>query len=162
MLCEFLTLFYYLQSSTSFLLQATYLKLKVGNFTVPAASLSIFDIVGVLALIPFMDHVVYPFLRYCGVRFTPLKRIAVGMLFAAAAVVVAGVVEIARKREMEKGHFTSQTVFNKTLNASNLNVFSQVPQFVLVGASEVLTSITGNCQTQNVYRHVLTFSSEMY
>ena len=113
----------------------------------PAASLSLADIFCVLSLIPFMDHVVYPFLRYCGIRFTPLKRIAVGMLFAAAAVVVAGVVEIARKREMEKGHFTSQTVFNKTLNASNLNVFSQVPQFVLVGASEVLICVAGNNQS---------------
>ena len=127
--------------STTFLIQATYMKLQVSeSFTVPAAALSIFDVVAVLALIPFMDHVVYPLLSYCGIRFTPLQRIGVGMLFAAASVIVAGVVEIKRRND---GGFHMQTVFDKKYNASSTSIFWQVPQFILIGSSEVLTSITG-------------------
>ena len=134
---------------TTFLIQATYMKLKISeSFTVPAASLSIFDIVAVLTLIPFMDHVVYPLLSYCGIRFTPLRRIGVGMLFAAASVIVAGVVEIKRRSTWNNGGFYMQKVFDEECNASSTNVFWQVPQFVLIGSSEVLTSITG---TQKCY-----------
>ena len=128
---------------TTFLIQATYMKLKLENFTVPAASLSIFDIVAVLALIPIMDHVVYPLLSYCGIRFTPLRRIGVGMLLAAASVVVAGVVEIKRRNTWHHGGHITQEVFDKNLTASSLSIFWQVPQFMLIGSSEVLTSITG-------------------
>ena len=126
---------------TAFLIQATFMNLKISeSFTFPAAALSIFDIVAVLALIPFMDHVVYPLLSYCGIRFTPLRRIGVGMLFAAASVIVAGVIEIKRKND---DGFHMQTVNKVQYNASSTNVFWQVPQFILIGTSEVLTSITG-------------------
>ena len=60
-----------LQMATTFLIQATYMRLEFDKFTVPAASLSIFDIVAVLVLIPIMDHVVYPLASYCGIHFTP-------------------------------------------------------------------------------------------
>ncbi|XP_078366305.1 solute carrier family 15 member 4-like isoform X2 [Oculina patagonica] len=133
----------YSQMQTTFLIQATYMKLKLENFTVPAASLSIFDIVAVLTLIPIMDHVVYPLLSYCGIRFTPLRRIGVGMLFAAASVIVAGVIEIERRNTWHDGGFEVQKVFDENRNASSLSIFWQVPQFILIGSSEVLTSITG-------------------
>ncbi|KAJ7372472.1 hypothetical protein OS493_018979 [Desmophyllum pertusum] len=133
----------YSQMQTTFLIQATYMRLKFDNFTVPAASLSIFDIVAVLTLIPIMDHVVYPLLNYCGIRFTPLRRIGVGMLLAAASVVMAGVIEIKRRNVWKDGGVYNQTVFDEPRNASSLGIFWQVPQFVLIGSSEVLTSITG-------------------
>lgn len=128
---------------STFLIQATYMKLEFNGFTVPAASLSIFDIVAVLAFIPIMDHVVYPLIQFCGIRFTPLRRIGVGLLLAAASVLVAGLIERWRRHVWEDRDFHNQTVFNKTLEASDLNVFWQVPQFMLIGSSEVLTSITG-------------------
>ena len=128
---------------TTFLIQATYMRLKFQHFTIPAASLSIFDIVAVLTFIPIMDHVVYPLLQYCGLRFTPLRRIGGGMLLAAASVVVAGVIEMKRRNTWEQGHFIVQRVFDENRNASSLNIFWQVPQFMLIGSSEVLTSITG-------------------
>ena len=133
---------------TTFLIQATYMKLKISeSFTVPAAALSIFDIVAVLALIPFMDYVVYPLLSYYGIRFTPLRRIGVGMLFAAASVIVAGVVEIKRRND---GGFHMQTVFDEKYNASSTSILWQVPQFVLIGSSEVLASITGTLKCYSI------------
>ena len=90
-----------------------------------------------------MDHVVYPLLQYCGLRFTPLRRIGVGMLLAAASVVVAGVIEMKRRNTWKQGYFIDQLVFDENRTASSLNIFWQVPQFMLIGSSEVLTSITG-------------------
>lgn len=133
----------YSQMQSTFLIQATYMKLEFKHFTIPAASLSIFDIVAVLAFIPIMDHVVYPLVQFCGIRFTPLRRIGVGLLLAAASVVVAGLIERWRRHVWQAGGVYIQTVFDEKREASTLNVFWQVPQFMLVGSSEVLTSITG-------------------
>ncbi|XP_020621718.1 solute carrier family 15 member 4-like [Orbicella faveolata] len=133
----------YTQMQTTFLIQATFMRLEFHNFTIPAASLSLFDIVAVLVLIPIMDHVVYPLVSYCGISFTPLRRIGVGMLLASASVIVAGVVEIQRRNTWIDGGFCIQTVFDESRNASSVNVFWQIPQFMLVGSSEVLMVITG-------------------
>ena len=74
------------------------MNLKVtDNISFPAASLSLFSIISLLVLIPFMDRVVYPGLRRLGINFTPLRRIGVGLLFAAGSVVMAGVIEMERK-----------------------------------------------------------------
>ena len=103
---------------------------KFSKFTIPAASMSLFDTCAVLAFAPIMDHAVYPLLHYCGIRFTPMRRIGVGMLIAAASVVVAGVIEI-KRRELQVN------------NNQMLSVFWQVPQFMLIGISEVLAVVTG-------------------
>ena len=133
----------FLQMATTFLIQATYMRLEFDKFTVPAASLSLFDTAAVLMLIPIMDHVVYPLVSYCGISFTPLRRIGVGMLLACASVIVAGVVEIERRSTWIDGGFCIQNVFGESRNASSVNVFWQIPQFVIIGASEVLMVITG-------------------
>ena len=119
------------------------MNLKSSNFTVPAASLSIFCTVAVLTLIPLMDNVLYPFVRYLGFNFTPLRRIGVGMLLAAASVAVAGVIEIQRRNEWLHGGICRQKVLDDYRSASCLSIFWQVPQFVLIGVSEVFTSVTG-------------------
>ena len=65
------------------------------------------------------------------------------MLFAAASMIVAGLVEIIRRREVEEGNFFDQVVFGKHRQASNLNVFWQIPQFLIMGCAEVLAVTTG-------------------
>ena len=128
---------------TIFVIQATFMRLEFPGFTVPAASLTVFNVIAVLVFIPIMDHIVYPLLQRFGISFTALRRIGVGLLLAAASVVVAGLVEIKRRRVWEHGHFYDQVVFGEHRNASSLNIFWQVPQFMLIGASEVLCAITG-------------------
>ena len=56
---------------------------------------------------------------------------------------VAGVVEIYRKDDLSTTGGRSQVLAGQTFNASTLSVFLQVPQFALVGAGEVFTSISG-------------------
>ena len=133
-----------LQMQTTFLTQATFMRLEFDKFTIPAGSLSLFAIGPVLVLIPIFDHVVYPLLSYYRISVTPLRRIGVGMPLTSACVIVAGVVEIQRRNTWIDGGFYIQTVFEESRNASSLSVFWQVPQFVLIGSSEVLMIVTGN------------------
>ena len=133
--------FIFFQGLTTYLLQGSYMKLKINDkFSFPAASLAIFEIVTVLVLIPLIDRVVYPGLRRVGFDFTPLRRIGVGLIFAAGSVALAGIIEIERKKDYGR---VQQNVFNTTINASTMSVFYQVPQYILQGASEALVSVTG-------------------
>ena len=121
------------------------MNLKVtANISFPAASLSLFSIISLLVLIPFMDRVVYPGLRRLGINFTPLRRIGVGLLFGSGSVVMAGVIEMERKHIIRTHGTFEQDVFNKTVNASTMSVLYQVPQYILEGTSEALVGVTGN------------------
>ena len=126
------------------------MRLKFSSFSVPSASLSLFDIIAVLAIIPVMDYIVYPLLQRCGISFTPLRRIGVGFLMAAAAMMVAGFVEIKRRGRWEQGHVFNQLVNGEKRAASDLNIFWQIPQYFFIGTSEVLASITGKIKFQLV------------
>ena len=118
------------------------MNLKITDtISLPTASFSLFGIVSLLVLLPFIDRVVYPGLRRIGFNFTPLRRIGVGMLFAAGSVALAGIIEVERRKHGH-GRF-EQDVFNKTVNASTMSVFYQVPQYILQGTSEALVSVTG-------------------
>lgn len=140
----FLTFIFYWtifgQGLTTYLLQGSYMKLEITDkFTFPAASLSVFENASLLVLIPLIDRVVYPGLRRLGFNFTPLRRIGVGLIFAAGSVALAGIIEIERKRYGR----VKQNVFNTTIDASTMSVFYQVPQYILQGVSEALVSVTG-------------------
>uniref|UniRef100_A0A3Q2XJS6 Solute carrier family 15 member 1 n=1 Tax=Hippocampus comes TaxID=109280 RepID=A0A3Q2XJS6_HIPCM len=48
----------------------------------------------ILTLVPIMDSVIYPLIKKCGLNFTPLKRMTVGMFLAALAFVCAALVQV--------------------------------------------------------------------
>ncbi|XP_027047554.1 solute carrier family 15 member 4-like [Pocillopora damicornis] len=134
----------YGQGQTSYLLQGSFMKLKLSeHFTMPAASLYLFEITMLLILIPIVDRIIYPSLRYFGIDFTPLKKMGVGMLFAMGSVLMAGFMEIERKKYIDTHGYFKQHPFDTPVNASQMNIFYQVPQYVLQGTGEVLTSIPG-------------------
>ena len=121
------------------------MNLKVsGETSLPAASLNLFENIPLLVLIPFIDRVVYPGLHHLGFNLTPLRRIGVGLLFAAGSVALGGIIEMERKHVLQTNGTFKQDLFNKTVNASTMSVFYQVPQYILQGASEVLVGVTGN------------------
>ena len=65
--------------------------------------------------------------------------------------VVAGIIEIARKDRMEEvGGTIVQELGGEKFNASTMSVFVQVPAYALVGASEVFASICGTLVGGNV------------
>ena len=67
----------------------------------------------------------------------------IGMLLASSSVFVAAILEVYRKNIMRSGGWEIQVLAGQSFNASTLSVFAQVPQFTLIGASEVFASITG-------------------
>lgn len=70
-------------------------------------------------------------------------HLGTGMILATCSVLVAAFVEIERKRIMSDGGNFTQTLASENFTAANLSVFVQIPQFALIGASEVFTSVTG-------------------
>ena len=114
--------------------------ITIGSLRIPIASLSLLDTLGVLILIPIVDKLIYPCLGRFGIRPSQLQRIGFGMLIATASMVCAGGMEIFRIRNC--CIFQPRGDKNDT-QVANITIFYQVPQYTLIGLSEVFTSITG-------------------
>ncbi|VDH95549.1 solute carrier family 15 (peptide/histidine transporter), member 3/4 [Mytilus galloprovincialis] len=133
----------YSQMQSSFFLQSERMNIYIGDAKMPAALLNIFNTIIILILIPIMDRIVYPFLAKINRSPSHLQRIGVGFILATLSVVVAGILEIYRKKNLASTGGVSQDLAGDTFNASTISFFAQVPEFALVGASEVFTSISG-------------------
>ena len=91
----------------------------------------------IVVLVPFFEVVVFPALAAFGCRPTLLQKMGWGLLVAAASMAVAAVVEHYRLHAALNGH----VVPNSSPPVADMSVFWQVPQYVLIGVSEVLASI---------------------
>ena len=109
------------------------------GFYIPVASLSVFDILGVLILAPIAAKVLYPLLAKCGIHPSQLQRIGVGMLIATASMLCAGWLEFSR---VDHCCIWQKRGDNDT-RVADFSIFYQIPQYTLIGLSEVFTSITG-------------------
>uniref|UniRef100_A0A3P9IGH4 Solute carrier family 15 member 1 n=1 Tax=Oryzias latipes TaxID=8090 RepID=A0A3P9IGH4_ORYLA len=75
----------------------------------------------ILILVPIMDSLIYPLISKCKLNFTPLRRITVGMFFAAMAFVVAAVVQLQIDKTLPKFPSNSEMQV-KFINAVNRDV----------------------------------------
>lgn len=81
----------YGQMAGMFLLQGTGLDTRLfWNIVIPVTSNHVFNILAILILVPIFDRIIYPALRRWNVSFTPLNRIAAGMLFGVLGLFYAG------------------------------------------------------------------------
>uniref|UniRef100_A0A2C9KZL8 Major facilitator superfamily (MFS) profile domain-containing protein n=1 Tax=Biomphalaria glabrata TaxID=6526 RepID=A0A2C9KZL8_BIOGL len=143
--CLLVIMYYaiYSQTTSSFFVQSERLDVRLGSINVPAAMLNTIGNISIIILIPVIDRLFYPCMKKIGLPLTYLKRIGAGMVLSVVAVVVAGVVEIYRKDVMNQpGGSHVQVLANENFTASSMSVFVQVPQFAIVGASEIFTSVT--------------------
>merc|ERR1712228_662865 len=103
----------------------------------------LFDVIPILILVPFFDRILIPFLRKNGFKVTMLQRMGCGFIFAMLAMIMAGILEIYRKQSSVTTIESACNNSNDAIYISDISIFWQVPQFMLVGTSEVLASVTG-------------------
>ena len=134
----------YSQMTTMFVQQGAVMNVSMGShFQIPAASLSIFDTLSVLVCVPIYDRVLVPFVRRRtgNVRgFTQLQRMGIGLFISVLSMVAAAVVEIERLK-MAKREGLLGNPGDEALPVTGISIFWQIPQYFLVGASEVFTFI---------------------
>ncbi|EEE55835.1 hypothetical protein OsJ_04447 [Oryza sativa Japonica Group] len=115
------------QVTTTFILQGDTLDRSLGRFKVPAAALSIFHTLSVILWVALYDRAIVPLARRVTRHdggFTQLARMGVGLVILTVAMAAAGALEAAPRRLIARP-----------------SVFWQVPQYAVVGASEVFTLI---------------------
>ncbi|KAL3815209.1 hypothetical protein ACJIZ3_016477 [Penstemon smallii] len=132
-LCTILYSVVFTQMQSLFVEQGAAMKTVMSGFHIPPASMSSFDILSVATFIFFnrriLDPVVAKF-KKSKRGLTELQRMGIGLIIAVIAMISAGAVE----------HFRLQLAQEdcpSCTNSSSLSIFWQVPQYVLIGASEV-------------------------
>ncbi|KAL4529317.1 hypothetical protein Ndes2526A_g04111 [Nannochloris sp. 'desiccata'] len=135
----------YVQMGSFFVVQGAHLDRTVvlpkglGTFEIPAASLSMINTLAIVGLIPFYDKLLAPALRRAGRPLTLLKRIGWGLVVCLAAMLCASYVEWYRLKLFSEGHVIGSAQGNGSV--VDMSVWWQVPQYLLIGLSEVFTSI---------------------
>ena len=97
--------------------------------------------ISLVIFIPIVDNFLYPALRKAGIRFTPIKRIAFGFMLASMAMVSASVIQYYIYKTGPCGSYMNDCP--EELGPAPINVWTQAVPYVLVGFSEIFTSITG-------------------
>ncbi|KAL4326283.1 hypothetical protein GQ457_11G009810 [Hibiscus cannabinus] len=132
-LCTILYSVVFTQMASLFVEQGDAMKTKISNFDIPAASMSSFDIISVATFIFIYRRILDPIVARIKTGpkgLTELQRMGIGLVIAVLAMVAAGVVEVFRLKYANKDCPNCN-------NASSLSIFWQIPQYMLIGASEV-------------------------
>ncbi|XP_052186968.1 protein NRT1/ PTR FAMILY 7.1-like [Diospyros lotus] len=128
-LCTIIYSVVFTQMASLFVEQGVVMNSDIGNFHLPAASMSAFDICSVLICTGIYRQILVPLagrLSRNPKGLSELQRMGVGLVIGMLAMLAAGLTEVERlKRVIPDGH------------SSSLSIFWQIPQYVLVGASEV-------------------------
>ncbi|XP_038975158.1 protein NRT1/ PTR FAMILY 7.3-like [Phoenix dactylifera] len=131
-LCTILYSVVFTQMASLFVEQGAAMNTDVRGFRIPPASMSAFDILSVATVIFFNRRLLHPVI--CRLKKSPsglteLQRMGVGLVIAVMAMVSAGAVEHFRLK-----HAGARC---EGCDGSSLSILWQVPQYVLIGASEV-------------------------
>ncbi|KAA0053063.1 protein NRT1/ PTR FAMILY 7.3-like [Cucumis melo var. makuwa] len=133
-LCTIIYSVVFTQMASLFVEQGAAMKTTISNFHIPPASMSSFDILSVALFIFLYRRVLDPFVgklkKSSSTGLTELQRMGVGLIIAVMAMVSAGIVECYRLKY-------AQADCTHCEGSSSLSIFWQVPQYALIGASEV-------------------------
>lgn len=127
-LCTILYSVIFTQMASLFVEQGAVMKTTVSTFHIPPASMSSFDILSVATFIfiyrRVLDPLVARFKKSSSPKgLTELQRMGIGLIIAIMAMIAAGTVELVRLQYVK--------------DSKSLSIFWQIPQYVLIGASEV-------------------------
>jgi len=135
-LCTILFSVVFSQMASLFVEQGAAMETKISNFHIPPASMSSFDILSVVSFIFIYRRILDPLVARFTKKskgITELQRMGIGLVLAIIAMVSAGLVEIFRLKYAIK----EEKNCSHCEGTSTLSIFWQVPQYVLIGASEV-------------------------
>uniref|UniRef100_A0A6J0TLX4 Solute carrier family 15 member 3 n=1 Tax=Pogona vitticeps TaxID=103695 RepID=A0A6J0TLX4_9SAUR len=127
----------------SYLNSSGFLAAVDGEYTLPDAWLLLANVVVLLILVPLKDRVIDPFLAKRKLLPSALKRMALGMLFGLGSVIIAGVLETKRLQYVNNNQTISQHIGKDEYVAASLSIWWQIPQYLLIGISEIFASIPG-------------------
>ena len=113
------------QKASLWVLQARNLDLQVGSLTLAPSQLQAVNPLLVMLLVPLVTYGLYPWLERRGIRFSPLRRIGIGLVLTATSFVGVAIIQQA----LESG--------------ARPSVLWQIGPYVVLTLSEVLVSITG-------------------
>lgn len=105
---------------------------------VPNDIINNLDPLALIIFIPIMDRFFYPAIRRLGFNLTPLKKIFVGYMLAAASMIAAAVLQYYIYKKGPCGEYASECK-----EPAPINVWVQAVPYVLIAFSEIFTSITG-------------------
>ena len=131
----------YSQIGTLFVSQGLQMRRTYGGFTVPAATMSSLDTIGIIVLCPLYDLVVPRLEKRFGRKFTQLQRIGWGNVIAIAAMLVAALTETFRLRRVHAGAFAPGHTAAEKYAEADFRVAWQIPQYLLIAVAEVFASI---------------------
>lgn len=122
------------QPATFFTRQGMSMKRNIGkNFVIPPATLQSAITISIIILMPLYDKLIIPALRLVTKTkkgITVMQRMGIGMCLSMAAMVIAALVESKRLE-------VSRSDRGKT----QLSIFCLLPQYILLGASDVFTVV---------------------
>ncbi|XP_076972199.1 solute carrier family 15 member 3 [Tamandua tetradactyla] len=113
------------------------------NYKIPEAWLLLANVVVVLLLVPLKDHLIDPFLVRRKLLPSALQKMALGMFFGFISVIVAGVLEMERLHYIHQNETVAQHIGEDVYYAAPLSIWWQIPQYLLIGISEIFASIPG-------------------
>ncbi|KAG8522004.1 Solute carrier family 15 member 2 [Galemys pyrenaicus] len=106
------------QQGSRWTLQATKMNGNLGLFVLQPDQMQVINPFLVLIFIPFFDLVIYRLISKCGIKFSSLRKMAVGMILACLAFAVAALVEI-KINEMTPPQPGPQEVFLQVFNLAD-------------------------------------------
>ncbi|KAK4855135.1 hypothetical protein QYF36_004356 [Acer negundo] len=132
-LCTIIYSVVFTQMASLFVEQGDAMSSNVGDFHLPAASMSAFDICSVLICTGIYRQILVPVAGKVSGNpkgLSELQRMGIGLIIGMLAMIAAGTTELQRLKHVIPGD-----------KESSLSIFWQIPQYVLVGASEVFMYI---------------------
>jgi solute carrier family 15 (peptide/histidine transporter), member 3/4 len=123
------------QPLTFFTKQGMWMQHRIGNsFVVPPAMLQSAITISIILLMPLYDKMLIPLLRIITREekgITVLQRIGTGMILSVVAMLIAALVE-------------SKRLYESRENDRDVTIFWLLPQYVLLGVSDVFTVVGMN------------------
>lgn len=122
--------------SSVFIEQGEAMNSAVSKLQIPPGSMNVFEIFGVSCFIALYQFCISPFmLKVFKKDLTELRRMGIGFLVSIMAMFSAGLVEVYRLKHAKR------VCAGRCNDSSNLSILWQMPQYMLVGASEAFTYV---------------------